>query len=296
MSILAHLSDLHLLERDHHKRRGLANRRLRFLSTGAALDAEARMQRVAATLQQARRSGADHVLITGDLTEDGTESQFEVLAEVLQRSGFAPDCVTLVPGNHDGYADPGAYGRALNGGALSAYRATSGEGAQTMLPDAVIIPVSTMIDGQWFVRSRGVVRDEDVARVRRLASDPITRGRAVVVAQHHPPRHHSLFAVEWFDGVSNALAMRDLMLERTRVHVVHGHTHRRTTHHLSGRLHAQVFSTASVRDQHGTGLCLRFYKAADGSLHELAGLLPTPQLTAAQVSAPAPFALTPLPL
>jgi 3',5'-cyclic AMP phosphodiesterase CpdA len=296
MSILAHLSDLHLLERDHHKRRGLALRRLQFLSTGAPLDAEGRMQRLAATLQQVRRVGADHVLITGDLTEDGTESQFEVLADVLERSGLSPDCVTLVPGNHDGYAEVGAFDRALHGGALDAYRKTSDEGAQTVLSGAVITPLSTMIDGQWFARSRGVVRDEDVARVRRLASDPITQGRAVVVAQHHPPRHHTLAAWEWFDGVHNALAMRDLLLERTRVHVVHGHTHKRATHHLSGRLHAQVFSTASVRDQHGTGLSLRFYKAEDGSLRELQGLLPTPQLAAAQSAPRRPLAWTPSPL
>jgi calcineurin-like phosphoesterase family protein len=235
------------------------------------------------------------VLITGDLTEDGVDAQFEVLAEALHRSGLSPDCVTLVPGNHDGYADDRAFARALEG-CLRAYRRTSVDGVRTVLPGAVIVPVSTMIEGQWFARSRGVVRDEDVARVRRLASEPVSQGRAVVVAQHHPPRHHPLYPVEWFDGVTNALAMRDLMLERTRVHVLHGHTHRRTTQHLSGRLHAQVFSTASVRDQHGTGLTLRFYKAEDGSLQELHGLIPTTQPSAAEHAAPGRFALSPSPL
>src|SRR5262245_58828439 len=121
MTILAHISDLHLIERDHDKRRGLSRRRLHFLSTGASLDAEARIERVAATLQKVRRVGADHVLITGDLTEDGEFSQFEVLAEVLLRSGLDPDCVTLVPGNHDGYGEPGTYARALEG-PLQAFR------------------------------------------------------------------------------------------------------------------------------------------------------------------------------
>ncbi|MET0386178.1 MAG: metallophosphoesterase [Polyangiales bacterium] len=292
MSILAHLSDLHLLERDHDKRRGLPRRRLRYLSTGAPLDYEGRLQRAIATLQVARRANADHVLITGDLTEDGTDAQFEVLAEALQRSGLSPDCVTLVPGNHDGYADAGAFARALQG-PLAAFRGTSAENAKTVLSGAVIAPVSTMIDGQWFGRSRGEMRNEDVARVRRLASDPISKGRAVVVAQHHPPKPHALFAWDWIDGLGNAHAMRDLLLERTRVHVVHGHTHRRTTQHLTGRLHAQVFSTASVRDQHGTGLALRFYQAEDGSLHELQGLLPTSQPLAAQPATPVPLAFTP---
>jgi hypothetical protein len=139
-----------------------------------------------------------------------------------------------------------------------------------------------MLDEQWFTRSRGVVRHADVARVRRLAADPISRHKAVVVAQHHPPSHHPLFPVEWFDGVVNALAMRDVLLERSRVHVLHGHTHRRVTKQLSGRLHAQIFSVASIRDQHDTGLSLRFYKAEDGNLRELQGALPLPQPSAAQ--------------
>ena len=280
MSIVAHVSDLHLLERDHHQRRGLPLRRLQFLSTGAPLDAEGRLQRTTTALQLARRGGADHVLITGDLTEDGVDAQFEVLAEALHCSGLSPDCVTLVPGNHDGYADGTAYARALEG-PLRAYRETSRDGTRTVLPGAVIVPVSTMLDEQWCTRSRGVVRQEDVARVRRLAADPISRHKAVVVAQHHPPSHHPLFPVEWFDGVANAHAMRDVLVERTRVHVLHGHTHRRTTKLLSGRLHAQIFSAASIRDQHDTSLSLRFYKAEDGNLQELQGALPMPQPLAA---------------
>jgi 3',5'-cyclic AMP phosphodiesterase CpdA len=284
MSILAQISDLHLLERDHHKRRGLTRKRLEFLSTGAPLDADARLQRAVATLQQIRRVGVDHVLITGDLTEDGVSSQFEVLGEALERSGLEPSCVTIVPGNHDGYGEPGAYAKALEG-PLRAYKKTSAEGVHTVLDDALIIPVSTMIEGQWVTRSRGRLRHEDVLNVRRVASDPISHTRAVVVAQHHPPSHHAVFAWEWIDGLSNALAMRELVLERTRVHVLHGHVHRRTTKHFSGRTHAQVFSTSSLRDQHDRDCSLRFYKAEDGVLRELIGLLPVPQPSAARAPA-----------
>jgi 3',5'-cyclic AMP phosphodiesterase CpdA len=277
MTILAHLTDLHMLERDHHKRRGLSRTRLQFLSTGAALDAEARLQRATRMLQLAQRGGADHILLTGDLTEDGVDSQFEMLAEALHASGVEPERVTLLPGNHDAYVDFAAFDRAL-AGPLQAYRATSHETARTVLSDAVIVPISTTIEGQWFTRSRGAIRPQDIARVRRIASDPSNRDRALVVAQHHPPSHHPLFAVEWFDGVDNVAAMRDLLHERSRVHVLHGHTHRRSTKHLSGREHAQIFCAASVRDQHDTTeLSLRFYKAEAGALRELQALLPTPQ-------------------
>jgi Icc protein len=282
MTILAHLSDLHLIERNHHRRSGLAKQRLAFLSAGSPLNADARMQRVAASLQSVRRAGADHLLITGDLTEDGTPAQFEVLAEVLHRSGVDPSHITLVPGNHDGYAEVGAFARALEG-PLRAFRDTSAAGNHTVLPSALIVPISTVIEGQWFARSNGQMRHEDVLAIRRLSSDRISHGRALVVAQHHPPSHHPVFALEWVDGVKNAMAMRELLLERTRVHVVHGHVHRRMTKHLSGRQHAQVFCTASVRDQHDSGLALRLYKAEDSTLRELTGALSMPQPSAASV-------------
>gem|GEM_PF-1675810 len=296
MTILAHLTDLHMLERDHRKRRGLSRTRLQFLSTGAALDAEARLQRATRMLQLAQRGGADHILLTGDLTEDGVDSQFEMLAEALHNSGIEPERVTLLPGNHDAYVDYRAFDRAL-AGPLQAFRATSHDHAKTVLPGAVIVPISTAIEGQWFTRSRGAIRALDVARIRRIASDPISHDRAVVVAQHHPPSQHPVFAVEWFDGVDNVSSMRDLLYERSRVHVVHGHTHRLSTKHLSGREHAQIYCAASVRDQHDTTeLSLRFYKAEAGTLRELQATMPAPQRHTSLLERRPGLGLNPLPL
>jgi len=296
MTILAHLSDLHMLEREHHKRRGMSRTRLQFLSTGAPLDAEARLRRATRLLSLAQLGGADHILVTGDLTEDGVDAQFEMLAEALHNSAVDPKSLTLLPGNHDAYVDHRAFDRALDG-PLHAFRTTSREGTRTVLNDAVIVPISTTIEGQWFTRSRGAIRNADISRIKRVASDRVSRDRAVVVAQHHPPSQHPVFAVEWFDGVDNVAPMRDLLHERSRVHVLHGHTHRRTTKHLSGREHAQIFCTASVRDQADTAsLSLRFYKAESGRLRELQ-TAPLSQHRAAQTTlARTGFAVHPAPL
>jgi 3',5'-cyclic-AMP phosphodiesterase len=263
MTLLAHLSDLHLLEREHLSRRGLARQRLAFLSAGAPLDAEWRIRRSVFALQHALRCGADHIVVTGDLTEDGEPAQFEVLAEVLCRSGVDPANVTLVPGNHDAYCRRDAFAQALEG-PLRAYRATSLPGSCTLLPAAAIAPISTVVEGQWFTRACGQIRRDDVLAVRRLASRPDLRERAIVVAQHHPPSHRALLPFEWIDGVHNAGAMRDLVLERTRVHVLHGHANRELTRRFCGRAHGQVFSAASLRDEGG----VRLYRAEAGVLHE----------------------------
>lgn len=282
MTLLAHLSDLHLLERGHEKRRGLARQRLAYLSTGAPLDAEWRIRQTVFALQTALRLGADHVLVTGDLTEDGDRAQFEVLAEVLERSGLDPETVTLVPGNHDAYSERDAWSQALEG-PLRAFRRTSSPGAYTVLSAAVVKPVSTTVEGQWFTRACGAIRDTDVHAIRCLASRPDLREHAIVVAQHHPPSPRPLL-LDWIDGVHNAAAERDLLLERTRLHVVHGHVHRERTRRLCGRNHAQIFSAPAVRVR---GLSdapprVRLYRAEAGSLQETEVAAPLLQPVAAR--------------
>jgi 3',5'-cyclic AMP phosphodiesterase CpdA len=283
MTLLAHISDLHLLERGHEKRRGLARQRLAYLSSGVPLDAEWRIRQAVFALQTAHRVGADHTIVTGDLTEDGDRAQFEVLAEVLYRSGLDPETVTLVPGNHDAYSERDAWSRALEG-PLRAFRRTSSPGAHTLLSAAVILPVSTAVEGQWFTRSSGAIRDADVHTVRCFASRPDLREHAIVVAQHHPPSSRALLPLHWLDGVQNAVSMRDLLLERTRVHVLHGHVHREITRALCGRANAQVFAAPAVRqkDPMNAPARVRLYRAEGGTLTETVVAAPVLQPLAAR--------------
>jgi formate--tetrahydrofolate ligase len=80
---IAQLSDFHLLESDHARRRGVSLLRLKFLSAHRALDAARRVRCAREALSAARATAPDHVVLTGDLTEDGTVAQFEVLADLL---------------------------------------------------------------------------------------------------------------------------------------------------------------------------------------------------------------------
>ena len=72
----------------------------RFLSFGRPLDADLRKGKLSHALSAARRVGADHIVISGDLTEIGSPRQSSRrLAEVLHDSGIPTDRMTLVPGN-----------------------------------------------------------------------------------------------------------------------------------------------------------------------------------------------------
>jgi Icc protein len=280
MTVIAHLSDLHLIERQHQKRSSLSRTRLSLLSAFAPLDAEIRVKQAIETLRACVRAGADHVVITGDLTEDGSAAQFEVLAEVLDASGLDPDRVTIVPGNHDGYGLTGTFERALNG-PLAAYKPSSEARSAVVRGDVVLQPISTMIDGQSITQAGGALRAEDVAAIASLASDSVCRNRTFVVAQHHPPLASAWPGLSIFHRVDNVVAQSELLRDRARVHVLHGHVHKPVTRTLCGREHAQVYSTGSVRDG---GTTLRLYKAEEGTLRELT--LPTPATVA--VSRPEP--------
>ena len=265
MTLLAHVSDLHLIEREHRKRTTFLRNRLKLLSFYAPdLDFELRYRRVADALNLIKEVGADHVLVTGDLTEDGVEAQFEVLAEVLHNSGIAPERFTVVPGNHDGYDESGAWDRAL-AGPLRPFLSGS-DLEPVVLAKAVVIPVSTMIEDQHFIRAQGVVRHEDMERIAKIYATPEYSEHAIVVAQHHPPHRYLLPPLHWFDGVHNAKQMRQMLLDRPRLHIAHGHLHYSVTRHLMHRPWPQLLCPYSIRDDHEHKEAVRFYKAERGTL------------------------------
>jgi 3',5'-cyclic AMP phosphodiesterase CpdA len=162
--------------------------------------------------------------MTGDLTEDGVDAQFEVLAEVLAGSRIPPEKITMVPGNHDVYADPTAWSRALDG-PLRPYAPTCTLSSTISLRDAVIVPVSTLIRQHW-TRSAGAIERMELDRLERLCRGGRFQGRAVIVAQHHPPYSHPFRFMQWIDGLQNPQGIGGLLRRFPDLHVVHGHMHR----------------------------------------------------------------------
>ncbi len=80
---IAHLTDLHLLEERalHRSTPGLA--RLRTIGLGRPIDPAGRAERALRVVRRALLANPDHLVITGDLTEDGHRDQFAMLAAVL---------------------------------------------------------------------------------------------------------------------------------------------------------------------------------------------------------------------
>jgi 3',5'-cyclic-AMP phosphodiesterase len=264
MATIAHLTDLHLVE-DRYLERDMSGRaRLSYLSFGRPLDPEGRRERTRRALHEARACSFDHLVITGDLTEDGADEQFEILAELLHESRISPHHVTVVPGNHDAYIDEGAFARAL-AGPLKPFAATSTPGAVVELRDVTFVPVSTAFH-QTPLTSAGAIDQNELEGLARLARDPGLRSRPLVFAQHHPPGRQ-IPIVQWVDGLRQHATMAELFAQSPHLYVLHGHTHRATSKAIRNGEPARVFSAKAVVECESS---LRLYEASPGGLSPVA--------------------------
>ncbi len=265
MATIAQLSDLHLLEDSYANRPFGPRARLSYLSFGRRLDPDERRKRAADALEEVQARSVDHLLITGDLTEDGHLEQFEVLAELLSESRIPAERITLVPGNHDAYIDGGAFAKAMKG-PLQPYAATSSAGTALRFCDVTIVPVSTAFH-QSPLRSAGAIAPSELESLAGIAKDPRLDGRPLVFAQHHAPGCLFIPLLQWIDGLSEHSVLLDLFNRCPHLHVMHGHTHHEANRPIRGGEASRVFSAEAVVDGSSP---LRLYEASPAGVSPLA--------------------------
>jgi 3',5'-cyclic AMP phosphodiesterase CpdA len=267
---IAHLSDVHMLDARPDRVRSGYSMGHRFLSFGRPLDAVDRRRKLAGALSAARRVRADHVVISGDLTEIGDPGEFESLAETLHESGIAPERLTLVPGNHDLYTSPEGWKQAL-AGPLAAFRATSAEEPGRVIDcgGVRIIPLD-VARYQPVTRSAGWIDDLALDAVQRRAADPGLSDRPLVVVQHHPPFVRATKAWQWIDGLIGAARMMSILEACRHLFVLHGHLHSVVNRVLECGVARVLGATATVDDKDTPRV--RLYEVREGKL-EAAGLI-----------------------
>ncbi len=235
-----------------------------FLSFGRRLDSGGRRHKLARALSAARGLGADHVVISGDLTETGAPGEFESLAEVLHDSAVPAGRITLVPGNHDLYSSPDGWRWALEG-PLSAFAATSARepGHIVECGDVRLLPLDVTFH-QPVTRSAGIIHPDALTAVERRAADPALSDRPLVVVQHHPPFVRKTSAWHWIDGLIGAAHLMALLEKFRHLFVLHGHLHT-TVDRVLGCGNARVYGATAVVDD-GETPRLRVYQPRGGRL------------------------------
>ena len=243
---IAHFSDVHLLAPGEPMRIPM-----RMASTGRAVDPAGRARRLGEAFAEARARHADHLIISGDLTEYGTKAQFELFAEIALASGFPPEQVTLIPGNHDRYDDDRSFSDALAGPlAPFARNAPAEPGKVVDLGEAVVIPVD-VTKYQNVIDSSGLVREADGVAIARRAADSSLKKKAQILVVHHPPFRHRVAAWHRINGLHRQERVIDVMESSETMHLVHGHLHRMMSSPVGSVPHARVFGVAAVVNERG---------------------------------------------
>jgi 3',5'-cyclic AMP phosphodiesterase CpdA len=250
---LAHCSDLHLLSHDGARWLELANKR--WIGRMNLISNRSRHYHVAAfeaMVADLNEQGVDHVLCTGDVTNLALRQEFEFARSKFDGLALGPTGVTVIPGNHDAYVAEGVghfaelfgpFATTDPGWEWTAEDRDSSD-LDADLVDGVphwpivrlrgglaLIGTSTSRQTPWFT-AYGRVGTGQLARLGRVLSDDRLRGKARLVAIHHPPAGKR--AQSRIRGLRDHAAFAEVIGAHGADLIVHGHEHRDMTEVLAG--------------------------------------------------------------
>ena len=253
---LVHVSDVHI-QIDYAQvpwrrlgwRRALAQVELQVL--GRASRFEHGLETLRQIARDAETLGADHVLLTGDLTALATHEEFRRSREALGALGEDPRRLSIIPGNHDRYTAHSVRDRRFEQyfghllvSDLPRYCGRDGypyvrlvgeELAVVGLDSTHLAPIPGLAFGR--------IGFGQLRRLEAILDDPAVRGRAIAVLVHHAPLHrwggadsltHGLWDARWL-----LRAVRGLSCS-----VHHGHIHQRYWHRANEQ-HPHLFGAGA---------------------------------------------------
>lgn len=222
---LAHLSDLHATHVHLPRLADFASKRLLgWLSWRARRGKTHRAEVLEALLRDLSSVAADHVVVTGDLTNLACEHEFEEARAWLERLG-PPEHVSVVPGNHDAYV---AMPRGRSWDRWSAYLDSDAGAAPGGFPtlrvrgSLALVGVCSAGPSAPLLAT-GRLGAEQLERLEKLLSDLANSPLCRVVLIHHPIIDG---AVDRRRALTDAGALRGLLTRSGADLVLHGHGHR----------------------------------------------------------------------
>jgi len=257
---IAHFSDLHLFSVEGVPLHRFLNKRLTgYANIRLSRGNVHRSAHVRAVAREIARQRADHVIISGDLTNLALEPEFELAREVIEKDlGLGADDVTIVPGNHDLYTRG-----ALTSGRFAKYFADYlGSDLPELTTDlgvgrfpvvklrgpAAIIGLSSAVPRLPFVAA-GQLGNAQLAALERILRHPEVAKRTPVVAIHHPANSPYSKLKTLLEGLRDAAQLWSSVEHLSRAMIVHGHLHRRVqsiVQTAAGRIHHVGATSASL--------------------------------------------------
>ena len=233
---IAHVSDLHVLSPAGVEwRRLLFNKRITgyanlLMSRGRVYRREYLLAVLAAAAQH-----ADHVVVTGDITNLSLEGEYTEARRLLDEVALSAE-VTVVPGNHDIYLPQIHHDRrfphhfdSLQGNDLEELEIDLPAGRYPFVKlrgSVALIGLSSAVPRPPFI-SAGYLGREQLQALAKVLAHPEVARRAPVILIHHDPIDSRLRLEQLRSGLLDARALRRVLQPLTHGLVLFGHLHSR---------------------------------------------------------------------
>lgn len=259
---IVHISDLHVLSRTiAHWRSIVFNKRITGYANLLLRRGRVHRRKFLLTVLAAAAEHADHVVVTGDLTNLSLEHEYEearrLLTDVARRAE-----VTVVPGNHDIYL-PSTHGGRRFPQHFSPFIQSdlpelacdlqAGPFPSVKLRDHLaIIGLSSAVPRPPLV-SAGYIGQPQLDALDAVLDHPDVRSRTPVVLVHHPPADSRPRLAQLRDGLVDGAALRKVLRRLSHGLVLFGHLHLRARCRLrtmTGSLDVMCASGAALDHPH----------------------------------------------
>jgi len=229
---IAHISDTHVLSHAGTKwREMLFNKRITGYANTLLRRSRVHRRDYLLAVLRAAAQAADHVVVTGDITNLSLESEFEEARALLDT--MRSD-ITVIPGNHDIYLPsthrdrrfPHHFGTFMQSD-LPEYAIDLPAGAFPCVKlrgAAAIIALSSAVPRPPFIAA-GYLGREQLDGLRRVLEHPEVARRTPVVLVHHAPMDARPRWQQLRDGLVDAAGLRETLMPLQRGLVLFGHIH-----------------------------------------------------------------------
>lgn len=231
---IAHVSDLHVLSRTSAQWRSIIfNKRLTGYANLVLRRGRVHRREYLVAVLSAAAAQADHLVVTGDVTNLALEHEYEEARTLLDEAAERAE-VTVVPGNHDIYLPsthrrrrfPHHFDRFLQSDLPQLARdLPAGRFPCVKLRGRVaIIALSSGVPRPPFVAS-GYVGHAQLEAFETVLAHPEVQRRTSIVLIHHPPVDTRPGITQLRDGLVDAAAFRSSLARLSRGLVLFGHLH-----------------------------------------------------------------------
>jgi len=255
---IAHISDTHFLSPAGVEwRKMLFNKRITGYANTVLRRGRVHRREFLVAVLDAAAANADHVVVTGDITNLALESEFDEAQALLDPIAHSVE-VTVVPGNHDIYLPPVHHERRFphHFGAFLrsdlpelALELPAGPFPCVKLRGAVaIIGLSSAVPRPPFIAA-GYLGERQLIALDRVLAHPEVSRRMPVILVHHPPVDPRIRLKQLRDGLVDAASLRTALARLDRGLILFGHLHVRVRCVLpttSGALHVICASGAAL--------------------------------------------------